>query len=110
MQDISLALDLPTAPVEVRSDPIPIEQAVAILTDNARLHGGAEVSMVPVTLFTRGQDALIKRRDDGFGMSMEDAIRAVERFGQLKPSQGSGQELSIAVANGGQARASPRTT
>jgi len=74
------------------------EEAVKNLLDNAVLHGGPQLWRVSLALFVTPGFVAITVQDDGLGMSKADIPRALERFGQLSPSVGSGLGLSIAHA------------
>lgn len=88
----------PDRAVAFSGDETLLEEAVKNLLDNAVLHGGPQLWRVSLALFVTPGFVAITVQDDGLGMSKADIPRALERFGQLSPSVGSGLGLSIAHA------------
>lgn len=95
---IKLTKQLPDNPIMVNGDETMLTEAVTNLIENARLHGGPNVSEVTVTLTEKQGQIALTIQDDGIGIAAEDLARARERFGQIHPSQGSGLGLAIADA------------
>lgn len=79
-------------------DPILLQQAVLNLCNNALAHGGPALSSIDLTVAKDADLINITVTDDGIGMAPEDVPIALERFGQIRPAQGSGLGLPIAKA------------
>ncbi len=90
---LSLAVEAQHAPVN--GDRLMVEEAVVNLIDNAVKHGGSDLSSVSLRVSTFHDLAQIDVADDGVGMSEQEMIKALERFGQVNPGRGTGLGLSI---------------
>ncbi len=102
-------------PVEIVGDRMRIRQVLDNLLANVRTHCPEGTSTV-VTVEREDHDAVISVRDDGPGLSAEDAARVFERFFRADASRsrrfgGAGLGLSIvasiAKAHGGTVMAAP---
>lgn len=82
--------------IALDGDRLMLEEAFENLIDNALRHGGPRMTQICVTVSATGQSAVVTVSDDGQGLSPEDAPTALERFGQVSPSEGSGLGLAIA--------------
>jgi two-component system OmpR family sensor kinase len=95
-------------PGHVYADPTLLTRALCLLLDNARQHGGQNVSLEVVD---REPFARILVRDDGPGFSVEEAERLFEPFWRGERSSGVGLGLSlvrrIARAHGGETGVEP---
>jgi two-component system sensor histidine kinase TctE len=85
-------------PVKIISDRLMLREAFFNLIDNALRHGGAGLSQVEMTYGTEQGTARVTIRDDGGGIPAEARQTALARFGQVRPSNGSGLGLPIAEA------------
>jgi two-component system OmpR family sensor kinase len=88
--------------VIVNGDEHRLRQVLANLLENARTHTPPSTP-IEVRVGVAGDDALIEVRDEGPGMSKEDAARAFERFWRADPSRardsgGAGLGLAIVSA------------
>lgn len=100
--------------VSIRCDPLMLAEATGNLIDNARVHGGATLSAIDVTIAQRKGRMEVSVSDDGRGLAHEDIDKALERFGQVEASGGSGLGLAIAGAvarsHGGTLQVEPAPT
>lgn len=92
----ALTLTLPPDDLMIRGDAIMIREAVTNLVNNALMHGGAGLSTIELTLSAGRRMARIDVSDDGAGIEDSEIETALERFGQVKSSEGSGLGLPIA--------------
>jgi two-component system sensor histidine kinase TctE len=97
-QGVALSITLPDDEVTVSADPVMLREALGNLIDNALKHGGLGLQRVAVSLRTEDGQPVILVEDDGQGVAAEDVATVLERFGQARPSEGSGLGLSIAEA------------
>ena len=97
-QGVALSVTLPDDELTVAADPVMLREALGNLIDNALRHGGSRLGRVAVALGAEDGQAVIRVEDDGEGVAMEDMAIVLERFGQARPSEGSGLGLSIAEA------------
>lgn len=93
-----LTLDVPDAPIRARVDPVMLEQAVLNLVGNALAHGGAPLTQVALSVMDRDGSVVVRVADDGVGIAPDQFELALSRFGQVRPSEGSGLGLPIARA------------
>jgi signal transduction histidine kinase len=95
--DRLVAVEAP-APVAVRGDRAALERAVANLIENARVHGLPE-GRITVRVETAGDVARLVVRDEGEGLTPEQAEHAFERFWRgRRDTPGSGLGLAIVRA------------
>ncbi|MDV7145618.1 sensor histidine kinase [Tropicimonas sp. TH_r6] len=103
--------DAAVEPLPVHADRFFVSEALKNLVDNARKHGGAELSRIRVQAARSDGYATMTIEDDGRGLPPELAEVAFSRFAQVEPSDGSGLGLSIAVSvaerHGGGLRINP---
>ena len=108
-RNLTLAVDLPPAPVSCRGDFASLERAVAHLVSNA-IKFSHDHGEVRVTVEDDGESAQLTVSDSGIGISEEDRARLFTRFGRGKEAearadQGAGLGLSlvheIVTAHGG---------
>lgn len=97
-QGVALRSDIPRSVGELLGDPVMFEQAVYNVVNNALSHGGATLSEIQVAAVRQGDQFQIRITDDGKGISPKDFERALGRFSQVGPSEGSGLGLPIAAA------------
>jgi two-component system, OmpR family, sensor kinase len=88
--------------VVVNGDELRLRQVLANLLENARTHTPPGTP-IDVSVGIAGDDAVIEVRDEGPGMSEDDAARVFERFWRADPSRtresgGAGLGLSIVSA------------
>ncbi|MGC5009655.1 sensor histidine kinase [Streptosporangium sp. DT93] len=99
-------------PVLVLGDRTRLRQALDNLLANVRTHTPAGTAAT-VTVRAEGDDAVVEVRDEGPGLSAEQAARAFERFYRADPTRRSGTGLGLAIvaavadAHHGHARALP---
>jgi two-component system, OmpR family, sensor kinase len=87
--------------VVVNGDEHRLRQVLANLLENARTHTPPNTP-IDVRVGVAGDDALIEVRDEGPGMSAEDAARAFERFWRADPSrarESGGAGLGLAIVS-----------
>ena len=87
--------------VIVNGDEHRLRQVLANLLENARTHTPPSTP-IEVRVGVAGNDALIEVRDEGPGMSKEDAARAFERFWRADPSrarESGGAGLGLAIVS-----------
>lgn len=97
-QGVALSIALPDDELTVSADPVMLREALGNLIDNALKHGGLALQRVAVSLMAENGRAVITIEDDGQGVAAKDVATVLERFGQARPSEGSGLGLSIAEA------------
>lgn len=106
-RDIRFEFDDAGTALPVRGDPLLVAEAIGNLIDNALRHGGPTLTSISVHTFRDGARQVVEVRDDGRGLSSEQAALAFRRFGQLDGGGGAGLGLSIvrevARAHGGDA-------
>jgi two-component system OmpR family sensor kinase len=87
--------------VVVNGDEGRLRQVLANLLENARTHTPPSTP-IEVRVAVAGDDAVIEVRDEGPGMSQEDAARAFERFWRADPSrtrESGGAGLGLAIVS-----------
>lgn len=113
-RDLAFSFDRCARALLLRGDPVLIGEAVRNLVDNALRHGGDGLHQVSVRLERQGHMAGIIVSDDGVGLPPDAEEVIFRRFGQLKPSEGSGLGLSfvheVARLHGGEIIVSPTPT
>lgn len=97
-QGVELRFDLTGDPLHLRADPVLLKEAILNLVTNALIHGGEPLSQVTVTAAALGPQINVRVADNGIGMTPDQIRIAKSRFGQVKPSGGSGLGLPIAQA------------
>jgi len=107
-EDPNLVVDA-QAPVVVAGDPAALERALENLVENARLHGPAS-GRITISAGAVNGTARIAVRDEGAGLTTEEAAHAFERFWRARrDTPGSGLGLAIVRAtaerHGGRASA-----
>ncbi|WP_417208965.1 sensor histidine kinase [Antarctobacter sp.] len=109
-RDLAFSFDPSSQPLPLRGDPVLIGEAVRNLIDNTLRHAGPDLSKVTVRLSREGSTGCITVADDGIGLPPDAEAVIFRRFGQLKPSEGSGLGLSfvqeVARLHGGTVTAS----
>lgn len=97
----------------VTGDSTMLKEALSNLLDNSFRHGGSGLSKIEVELTTRRDLVVLKVTDDGIGIRPEELSKALERFGQVSESSGSGLGLPIvsriAEAHQGALKVTPNT-
>ena len=93
-------IDVSAEPISLRGDGAALSRLVRNLLENAVRHAR---SCVQVTVYPRGQDAVLTVADDGPGIPEEDRARVFHRFVRLDSDRarrggGSGLGLSIVAA------------
>jgi signal transduction histidine kinase len=95
----------------VRADRLRLEQALSNLADNARRHGGGNVTL---TAHAHNGSVELHVLDDGAGFPEEFIGRAFERFSRAGSTESDGSGLGLAIvetiarAHGGEAHAANR--
>jgi two-component system OmpR family sensor kinase len=87
--------------VVVNGDELRLRQVLANLLENARTHT-PPTTPIEVWVGVAGDDAVIEVRDQGPGMSEEEAARAFERFWRADPSrarESGGAGLGLAIVS-----------
>ena len=90
LKGVSLKLRRPPAPIQMRGDPVRLQQAIANLLSNA-IKFTASGGNVAVSLESEAGEARIQVKDDGAGMTPEFLPLAFERFRQQDGSSARGQ-------------------
>jgi len=89
-----------SSPVVVEGDEARLRQVIANLVSNALIHTDAATRVV-LSASRRGTSAEFSVRDDGAGMSEQDAALAFDRFWQSDPARASnGAGLGLAIVRG----------
>ncbi len=108
---VELELEEHDDALPVHADRFFVAEALKNLIDNARKHGGADLTKISVQTARAGGAATVTVSDDGVGLSPEDTKVAFSRFSQIEPSGGSGLGLaiahSVAIRHGGDLRILP---
>lgn len=91
-----LSFECNCAEINLPCDPMMLSEAVTNLIDNSLVHGGEHLKKIRV--YVQKADGIVDVvvQDDGKGIANEDLDLALERFGQLDQSSGSGLGLPIA--------------
>ena len=93
---VELVADFPEGAIDLVCDQVMLGEAVMNLLNNALEHGGSKLSQVTVSISHKGDEVAINVTDDGVGIDRPKLELALERFGQLDQSGGSGLGLPIA--------------
>lgn len=102
---------LEAEPLVMRGDGLRLEQALSNMLDNARRHGGGDVTL---TAAQRNGSVELHVRDRGGGFPPEFLAHAFERFSRADPAHAEGSGLGLAIvetiahAHGGAAHAGNR--
>lgn len=72
-----------------------LEEVIENLIDNALKHGGPGLSRIHVAVRAEAGCAVLLVGDDGRGLPAEQLPVALQRFGQIDPSEGGGLGLAI---------------
>lgn len=96
--DVGVTFKLGNFDNQLHADAVLVQQAVLNLIDNALLHGGDKLAQITVETQTDGVTIQVIVEDDGQGIPPDQIEKAMERFGQVKQSEGSGLGLPIAIA------------
>ena len=89
-----------SSPVVVEGDEARLRQVIANLVSNTLIHTDAATRVV-LSASRRGTSAEFSVRDDGAGMSEQDAALAFDRFWQSDPARASnGAGLGLAIVRG----------
>ncbi|MEO1640109.1 MAG: sensor histidine kinase [Pseudomonadota bacterium] len=95
---VTLAFEPMDTPCHLYGDRVMFEQCIANVLHNAQVHSGPGLSKIMLSALSAKHDLTITVADDGKGIAPEDFERALDRFSQVGPSQGSGLGLPIAAA------------
>ncbi|WP_245752679.1 sensor histidine kinase [Poseidonocella pacifica] len=95
VRDLRFGFDRVDGPLALRGDPVLVGEAVRNLISNAMQHGGESLTEIAVRTAAEAGFAMIEVRDDGQGLSPNNAETVFRRFGQLEPGTGSGLGLAI---------------
>ena len=79
----------------VRGDRVLVAEALKNLVENARLHGGPDLSQIRVEIARHNGLAEVTVSNDGTELTPDDEALVFSRFGQKSPGSGSGLGLSI---------------
>ena len=98
---VKIASEFESPLVCAAGDSLMLEETITNLLDNALKHAGSELTAISVNVSIVKDTARIEVSDNGIGLTDEQMIKSMERFGQVNPGGGSGLGLSIAqmVAN-----------
>lgn len=94
---VTLDVVLPDHPLRIWGDNVMMKEALRNLLSNARVHGGAAMDHIIVTLTDTNTAAVLEVRDNGIGIPSDKHVQAINRFGQVSAGPGSGLGLPIAV-------------
>ena len=99
----TLQIDVPAAPVIAETDPVRTEQVVGNLLSNAAKYGGKGVVEVSLSTVLEGPAgdggyAHIVVRDEGPGIPGDQLETIFEEFHRVRPDQGRGHGLGLAIA------------
>ncbi len=92
---LEFELDLNGAAPIIRGDRVLVGEALKNLVENARLHGGPDLSRIRVEIARRNGCAEVTVSNDGAELTPDDEPLVFKRFGQKSPSSGSGLGLTI---------------
>ncbi|NNF23290.1 MAG: sensor histidine kinase [Rhodobacteraceae bacterium] len=97
-RDVSFKARLSEKPAVIVADEVMVREAISNLADNALQHGGADLSLVDISVSRENGAVRVDVADDGAGVAKKDVPVVLSRFGQAVPGGGSGLGLSIAEA------------
>ncbi|MDZ8083653.1 MAG: HAMP domain-containing sensor histidine kinase [Nostoc sp. DcaGUA01] len=98
MQAIGVSVRLNVVDLKLRGDPERLLQAILNVLDNAIKHSVPD-SLVFISGYTKGKQAIVKIQDQGLGISENDLPRIFEQFYTTDPSRkGSSNGLGLAIA------------
>ena len=83
------------ATTRVHGDRVLIAEALKNLVENARRHGGPDLSQIHVAVGQHNGHAEVTVANDGNALTPDDETLVFSRFGQKSPGAGSGLGLSI---------------
>lgn len=98
MQAVGVSVRLNVVDLKLQGDPERLLQAILNVLDNAIKHS-APNSLVFISGYTKGKQAIVKIQDQGLGISDNDLPRIFEQFYTTDPSRkGSSNGLGLAIA------------
>ena len=92
---LEFELAMKDAAPRIHGDKVLIAEAMKNLVENARLHGGPDLTQIRVEVARRNGLAEVTVWDDGTALSRDDEDLVFSRFGQKSPGSGSGLGLAI---------------
>jgi two-component system sensor histidine kinase TctE len=95
---VQYSADFCPAPVQLHGNSTMFHEAVKNLLENAKMHGGDQLTLIRLIASVKKDAFLVEVQDDGMGISPSDYQSALGRFSQIGPSAGSGLGLPIAKA------------
>lgn len=93
---VAFTTDICETSAMLAGDQVLFEQAILNLLRNSALHGGPTLRRIHLSSACQDRSLIVTVADDGKGIEPSDYDRALHRFSQLNPSEGSGLGLSIA--------------
>ncbi|MCC5650078.1 HAMP domain-containing histidine kinase [Nostoc sp. XA013] len=98
MQAIGVSVSVNVVDLQLEGDPERLLQAILNVLDNAIKHSVTD-SLVFISGYSEGKQAVVKIQDQGTGISEGDLPRIFEQFYTTDPSRkGSGNGLGLAIA------------
>jgi len=98
MQAVGVSVQLNVVDLKLQGDPERLLQAILNVLDNAMKHS-APNSLVFISGYTKGKQAIVKIQDQGLGISDNDLPRIFEQFYTTDPSRkGNSNGLGLAIA------------
>lgn len=98
MQAIGVSVQVNVVDLQLQGDPERLLQAILNVLDNAIKHSVLN-SLVVISGYTKGKQAVVKIQDQGLGISEDDLPRIFEQFYTTDPSRkGSSNGLGLAIA------------
>ncbi|RCJ15303.1 two-component sensor histidine kinase [Nostoc sp. ATCC 43529] len=98
MQAVGVSVQLNIVDLKLQGDPERLLQAILNVLDNAIKHS-APNSLVFISGYTKGKQAIVKIEDQGLGINENDLPRIFEQFYTTDPSRkGNSNGLGLAIA------------
>lgn len=98
LRAVTLTFEAPPHSIDLPCDPLMLGEAITNLINNALAHGGDSLENINLNVQDDGDTVDLIVSDDGQGIAQANFELALERFGQIDPTGGSGLGLPIAKA------------